>query len=139
MRENGQTTMFDNTITLNPTGQISGNVNADHVYQRVGSFNESQGKFRVASTALTLQQIMLIKHDVRTGKGYKYQASSVRLSDTVLDEVSGKPLTYDFGAYLNIPEGVYAGAGDKVLDLQGRGIAFLRSLTYLLKMQNQEA
>lgn len=128
--------MFDNTITLNPTTQLTGSSNANKSYDRVA--HPKDGMFRVPGTALFGGETIMIKHEVRKGKTGQYQASSIRLSETRSDTVTAKTHQADAGFYVNLPIGTFTNGSQLDIDLVGRLVALVRADNTLNKLKNQE-
>lgn len=133
--------MFDNTITLNPTGQLGGTITGGSpVFDRVTQDAEGAGSmWRVPGSALTAPQFIVIKHDVRKGKGYNYQGSSFKQSFTLSDSVTGQKAQFDTGFYLNVPQGTFASnVVQEVRNAVARSLYLIRADGIVEKLLNME-
>lgn len=133
--------MFDNTITLSGTSQLTGVTPASVTLDRVTQDGDGAGSlWRVASSALTNPQTLVIKHDVRKGRAYKYQASSVKHSFTLNDSTTGEKCQFDIGFFVNAPVGTFAGTPlTEVQKAAANLFALLRADGIISKLMNQEA
>jgi hypothetical protein len=132
--------MFDNSITLNGTGQLTGVTPTSATLDRVTQDGDGAGSlWRMPSTALTQPLTLVVKHDVRKGRAYQYQASSMKHSFTLNDSTTGEKCQFDIGFFINVPQGTFA---SNVQTETQKAVANLLSLiradNILMKLMNME-
>lgn len=100
--------MLNNAITLDPTGQLTGVTGPAFTLDRVTQAGDTTGSlWRLPGSAITNPNTLIVKHDVRKGKGYKYQGSSMKKSFTLNDSTTGLKAQFDVGFYINVPQGTF--------------------------------
>lgn len=133
--------MFDNTLTLHGNSQLTVVTSQpNYVYDRVTQNADTTGSlWRIPGSTLTNPHTVVVKHDLRKGKGYSYQGSSVKLSFVANDTVTNAKAQFDVGFYMNVPNGSFATSPEvSVQQAAARLIQFLRTDGVLAKLMNQE-
>lgn len=130
--------MFDNSITLNPNSQLTGVTGVNSILDRI-TLSEDGSLWRVPGTAISNPNTLVVKHDVRQGKGYKYQASSLKHSFVLNDTVSLSKAQFDIGFYLNVPQGTFLNTESTIKDAVARLIGLIRTDGVVNRLLNMES
>lgn len=110
--------MFDNTLVLDPSGQLPGiPITTTKSYDRVSQAADTPNGsvWRVPGTALSLPDVLVIKHAMRKGKGSNIQASSIKHTMVQNDTVTGQKVPFEVGIYSNMPNGSFASAPELII------------------------
>lgn len=131
--------MFNNDITLNP--QAFGGANADKTYSLVLPLGTDASLRRVSATSSTTPETLKIAHQSSSTKygieTLRYDRHLIRLDEAFIDPIKG-PGALNAWFVLNNPVGTSVITNQKILDITGRLIAFMRTSGYMDKILNSE-
>ncbi|DAD52715.1 TPA_asm: coat protein [ssRNA phage SRR7976310_14] len=127
--------MFTDPITLNPTS--FGGANVNKAYSLVGWGGDTSTKRRVAATALTTPEDMMISHRVQKDGTLLVDQHMVRLDTQFTDPIKGVCKLSSW-LVIRVPQGTSVVTLQEIKDQVGRLIAFEQSVGALDKILNNE-
>jgi len=129
--------MFDNAISLNPNAY--GGANVAKVYDLVGWGGDSSSIRRVAATATTTPETLVVSHQSSTPKGSDLTTDQhmVRVDKEFIDPVKG-PVKLSAWLVIRVPKGTSVVTDQEIKDNVGRLLAFEQASGALAKILNSE-
>lgn len=123
-------------IALNPT--TYGGANASKTYSLLGYSGISEATRRVAATATTTPETLVIKHRAIKVLDCETDQHLMRLDTNAIDPAKGR-VQLSARMIIEVPKGTTVITNQMILDIVGRLVAFEQTAGYLDKLLNSEA